>query len=60
MVPSNLDSCFRATVGTVMRQVWESLHRSAFARLLISSKDLAPRCSQVNTCFARKDGSPIS
>ena len=32
--------------------------RSGLDRLVISWKDAAPLCSQIKTCFARKDGSP--
>ena len=58
MVPSSLDTCFRATLGTVRMQVSHSFSRRDLERLVISSKDVAPRWSQVNTCLPRKAGSP--
>ena len=43
MVPSSLDTCFRATWGGVRKASWESFSRSALDRSVISSKEVTPR-----------------
>ena len=58
MVPSSRDTCLRATLGAVMKQVSVSFSRRGLERFVISSKSVAPRWSQVNTCLPRKAGSP--
>ena len=58
-VPSSFEVCFRATVGAVMKHVSASWARSGLDKSVISSKERTPRCSQVNTCLARKAGCPI-
>ena len=58
MVPSSRETCLRATLGAVMTQVPFSFSRRALDRFVISSKDVTPRWSQVNTCLPRKAGSP--
>ena len=60
MVPSSLETCFRATVGTVSRHCSFSFSRRGLERLLISSKEVTPRWSHVKICFPRKAGSPIA
>ena len=60
MVPSSRDSCFRATVGAVIKQRSASFSRSGLERFVMSSKDVTPRCSHVKTCLARNAGSPSS
>ena len=58
MVPSSRETCFRATVGAVMKHCSASWVRRGLERSVIPSKDVMPRCSQVNTCRARKAGWP--
>ena len=58
MVPSSRDTCFRATLGAVMKQVSFSFSRRGLERFVIPSKSVTPRWSQVNTCLPRKAGSP--
>ena len=43
MVPSSLDTCFRATLGTVRKHCSASFCRRALDRSLISSKEVTPR-----------------
>ena len=59
MVPSSLDTCFRATVGAVIQHVSASWTRRGLDRSVISSKERTPRCSHVKTCRARNAGCPI-
>ncbi|CAN4024092.1 5'-nucleotidase, partial [Dysosmobacter welbionis] len=44
--------------GAVMKQVSFSFSRRDLERLVIPSKSVTPRWSQVNTCLPRKAGSP--
>ena len=60
MVPSRADTCFRATWGRVIRHSAASFSRRDLERLVISSKEPAPRWSQRKSCLARKAGSPRS
>ena len=60
MVPSSRDSCLRATTGAVIKHRPFSFSRRDLERLVISSKEAAPRCSHVKTCLARNAGSPSS
>ena len=43
MVPSSWDTCLRATLGTVRKQVSFSFSRSDLDRSVISSKEVTPR-----------------
>ena len=46
MVPSSLDSCFRATLGGVSRHWFFSFSRRLLDRSDIWSKEVTPRYSQ--------------
>ena len=60
MVPSCLDTCFRATFGTVRVNSLFSLSRRSLGRFVISSKEVTPLWSQVKTCLPRNAGWPMA